>query len=143
MTKGEHKRNVLFDVYSENLKFLISNKIVSKIEFHDNNKYICPLCLDQFSKDDLNKTSSNPLTLEDSPPKSLGGSQIALTCAACNNKLGKDIDWHLSERLNELDFEERIIGAKQFGKFSLGSITVNGEILVTQMTNPNFVPMAL
>ena len=132
MTKGEHKRNVLFDIYSENLKFLISNKIVSKIEFHDNNKYICPICLDQFSENDLNKTSSNPLTLEDSPPKSLGGSQIALTCASCNNTLGKDIDWHLSERMNELDFKERIIGAKQVGKFSLGSITVNGEILVQE-----------
>jgi hypothetical protein len=128
MSTGEHKRRILFDIYSANLDFLIRNKVISKIS--SNSQYICPICLGEFSKDDLSSTSVNPLTLEDSPPKSLGGSQIALTCASCNHKLGKDIDWHLSERLKELDFNEKITGAKQIGKFILGDISVNGEIQI-------------
>jgi len=130
MSKGKLKRKILLNVYSENLAFLIKNEKISDIPFKENNKYVCPICLNHFSEDDLENTSNNPLTLEDSPPKSLGGSQIVLTCASCNNTMGRDIDWHLSERLNELDFKDRIEGSKQLGRFTLGEMTVNGEIKV-------------
>lgn len=43
--------------------------------------------------------SENPLTLEDAPPKSLGGKAHVLTCKECNNKAGQKIDYHLTERM--------------------------------------------
>jgi len=46
---------------------------------------------------------NNFLTLEDAPPKSLGGKANTLTCKKCNNEAGKKIDFHLAERMKELD----------------------------------------
>lgn len=71
------------------------------------------------------------MSLEDAPPKSLGGSQIVLTCERCNNGMGRDIDWHLTERMNEMDFYHRIAGAEMKGKFTL-DITVNGKIIIEE-----------
>ncbi|WP_394368459.1 HNH endonuclease [Adhaeribacter radiodurans] len=65
--------------------------------------YICPICLIKFSEEALSEKVKNNLTLEDAPPKSLGGSQIALTCKKCNNTCGHKVDFHLSVRLRELD----------------------------------------
>jgi hypothetical protein len=128
MSKGEKKREFLYDKFSNNLLFLKDNGIVSK----DKDDYICPICFRKFTKEDLNQEKANPLSLEDAPPKSLGGSQIALTCEKCNNGMGKDIDWHLTERLNEMDFHDRIPGAEMKGKFTLNGITVNGKIMVVE-----------
>lgn len=130
MSKGRYKRKKLFDVYSENLDFLIEHNKIKKPKLNNEQKYICPICLDPFSEDDLEATSANRLTLEDAPPKSLKGSQIALTCASCNNGMGQDIDWHLKERLNELDFKDSIEGATQMGTSTLNGITVNGQLQV-------------
>lgn len=128
MSKGDKKRELLYDKFSKNISFLKENGIVSA----DRGDYICPICLDKFTKDDLNQEKDNPLSLEDAPPKSLGGSQIVLTCERCNNGMGKDIDWHLTERLNEMDFHDRISGAEMKGKFTLSDITVNGKIIVEE-----------
>lgn len=128
MSKGEKKRELLYDKFSKNLLFLKVNNIVSD----DKVDYICPICLNNFTKEDLNQEKANPLSLEDAPPKSLGGSQIVLTCEKCNNGMGKDIDWHLTERLNELDFHDRIPGAEMKGKFTLNGITVNGKIMIEE-----------
>jgi hypothetical protein len=128
MNKGEKKRELLYDKFSKNLFFLKENGILSS----NTSDYICPICLDKFTKEDLDQKKDNPLSLEDAPPKSLGGSQIVLTCERCNNGMGKDIDWHLTERLNEMDFNDQIVGAEQKGTFSLNNITVNGKIIVEE-----------
>lgn len=130
MSKTKRRRKRLFEVYSDNLDFLVKNKIIRNPKLKEKQKYICPICLDPFSEDDLDEASENRLTLEDAPPKSLKGSQIALTCARCNNGMGQDIDWHLSERLNELDFKDRVEGAVRIGTFTLNGLTVNGEVQV-------------
>ncbi|MDD4438113.1 MAG: HNH endonuclease [Tissierellia bacterium] len=41
--------------------------------------------------------------MEDAPPKSLGGKANTLTCKTCNSKCGHEIDFHLTERLLEID----------------------------------------
>jgi len=84
MTDGEKKRKFIFDRYSENLLFLKSKNIID-IELKYDKTYICPLCLDQFSETALDQTIENPLSLEDAPPKSLGGKAKILTCKKCNN----------------------------------------------------------
>jgi len=128
---NQKKREFLYDKYSDNLFFLKQNGILPKHIEVEKGEYICPVCLDKFEKTDLNQDLKNPLTLEDAPPKSLGGSQIVLTCKRCNNGMGKDIDWHLTERLNELDFHQRKVGAEMKGKFTL-DITVYGKITVEE-----------
>jgi hypothetical protein len=51
--------------------------------------YACPCCLWIFPREAL---SAKALTLEDVPPKTLGGKELLLTCAACNNSAGTEFD---------------------------------------------------
>lgn len=129
MSRGDKKREQLFQRYSENLFFLKENKVLPDTLEIEEGDYVCPICLDIFTKEDLDQKTENPLSLEDAPPKSLGGSQIVLTCQDCNNGMGRDIDWHLTERLRELDFREQVPGAESEGRFVL-DISVNGKIVV-------------
>ena len=45
--------------------------------------YACPICQRLF---DVSAIDSGELTLEDSPPRSMGGKPIALTCKGCNSR---------------------------------------------------------
>lgn len=129
--KNEKKREALFEKYANNLSLLKVNELVEIDVPTDSSIYICPICLDPFSKEDLDqKNSKNPLSLEDAPPKSLGGSQIVLTCERCNNGLGIDIDWHLTERLKELEFKDKLVGSEQLGTFQIDGLVTNGKIIV-------------
>lgn len=87
----------MFDVYHQHLNLLKELKMTVRTE-----DYICPLCLDGFSKDDINL-----LSLEDAPQEQLGGKKIAITCKHCNNTCGHTIDFNL---INYIDIYER----KQF-----------------------------
>lgn len=95
MNRNEKKRFTIFNHFVKNINFLIENDLLKA----QKNIYRCPLCLKPHK--DLN--SVDPLTLEDAPPKSLGGKPNTLTCKSCNNTAGTKIDFHLSERLKELD----------------------------------------
>jgi len=132
MAKADSKREKLFQKFSDNLHLLVKNELVRKIELKYEKTYICPICLNQFCEDDLREKSKNRLSLEDAPPKSLKGSQIALTCKSCNNICGHQIDFHLTERMRELDFRERIEGATQQGKFKALDKAVLGGIRVLE-----------
>jgi len=117
MSKGDIRRQSIFDKYTNNLNLLIDNEILQE----ERGRYICPICLE--SHDSI-KTEGNSLTLEDAPPKSLGGKARTLTCQTCNNTCGRQIDFHLTERLRELDS----------GEFRPGTITkvlvrISGETL--------------
>src|SRR5687767_11490489 len=114
MSKGEDKRHIIFNKYKENLNFLVDNAFLNS----DKDVYICPICLKKHF--DLN--SDDPLTLEDAPPKSLGGTANTLTCKSCNNTAGYKIDFHLTERLRELDSAKFIPGTETPVK-----ITIKGE----------------
>lgn len=90
--------DTLYDEYVVNIELLRNESIIKT----ENNDYICPICLREFSKDNINK-----LSLEDAPQYSLGGRKIAITCKECNNSCGHVIDSHLVrfiERLDEIDF---------------------------------------
>jgi hypothetical protein len=51
--------------------------------------YACPICL-RISPSDAT------LTVEDVPPKSVGGRPLILTCKSCNDAAGATLDWHWS-----------------------------------------------
>jgi hypothetical protein len=48
-------------------------------------RYVCPLCGEEFSAADA---ESGQLTLEDVPPRSVGGRPLCLTCKPCNDRGG-------------------------------------------------------
>ena len=137
MTDNEKRRHSIFMHYSTHLIFLKESGIL-KIDLKFDRTYICPICLRQFSEADLDQGLKNPLTLEDAPPKSLGGKASVLTCRECNNTAGHHIDVHLTERMNELDHEAFLPGVifsaqlKNDGKISGGKVSVSetGEITI-------------
>lgn len=129
-TDGDRKRKRIFDIYSANLQLLIIEGILTDVNLKYSVTYICPICLDHFSVADLNQSLSNPLTLEDAPPKSLGGKANVLTCKSCNNKCGTDVDYHLSQQMTELDKREFRPGMEFAAEFENEGKTVQGRIKV-------------
>jgi hypothetical protein len=109
MTDNDKRRHGIFIQYSTHLAFLRDSGILD-IDLKFDRTYICPVCLRQFSEADLDQSLKNPLTLEDAPPKSLGGKASILICKECNNNAGHYIDVHLAERMNELDNEAFLPG---------------------------------
>ncbi len=97
MVVNDEKRKKFFLVYSENLK-MVTSEVKNKIGYQNDycnleeveERYICPICAKIFEKQSIfqNKKNPNPLTLEDVPPKKLGGKPILLTCKRCNNEIG-------------------------------------------------------
>ncbi len=121
MTTGDKKRQRIFEAYRDNLNLLIDNGFIKrKKDF-----YLCPLCLKPHSKID----EVDPLTLEDAPPKSLGGKANTLTCKSCNNKMGGTVDFHLAERLRELDSANFLPGTE-----TPVQIKKNGKTLQATLT---------
>src|SRR5690348_9773446 len=72
--------------------------------------YTCPCCLTGlYSRD-----SAHKLTIEDVPPKALGGRPMLLTCAQCNSSAGANFDAHADQKaiadafVRGLDVSKRI-----------------------------------
>ena len=124
MTEGELKRQKIFNIYAKNLKLLEDNGIL-ETTYSLNPTYICPICLNHFTEID---NVSNPLTLEDAPPKSLGGKSDVLTCKKCNNTCGHKIDFHLTERLRELDNQKLIPVTEIKVKVKFNEDVLNGVL---------------
>jgi len=91
MSKHRKKKEKIFDVYSQNFAFVKKHPNII-IEPEILNSYMCPLCLNQFTKVDLSDNVENPLTFEDVPPKSMGGKPKILTCKVCNSTAGYELD---------------------------------------------------
>jgi hypothetical protein len=130
MSKGQVRRKRIFDKYVGQLKIIKENKLLADFEEYEEGIYICPICLNNFSEKDLDDNSENMLTLEDAPPKSLGGNANTLTCKNCNNKCGHDIDFHLTERHIELDIKSFLPNVRSNAKLRHNGELVNGEVNV-------------
>jgi hypothetical protein len=103
MANDKQKRKALFYRFAEHLNLLKANGFLKGTTLKYDFTYICPLCLEQFSKADLEPSSPNMLTIEHAPPESAGGQGVALTCKRCNSIAGHVIDFHLTERLLEIE----------------------------------------
>lgn len=127
---SKNRKQILFEKFSGQLHLLKENNLID-IDLKYENTYICPLCLNQFSEDDLisNKTK-NYLTEEDAPPASLGGSRIALTCKKCNSECGHKIDYQLKE-LIEHEENSRFIK----GTIQRGTIEHEGKPVTVEMSS--------
>lgn len=97
ISRGKVRTQTLFDKYKTNLNFVVDNGFLDG----DKDFYICPICL----KEHKNINENDPLSLEDAPPKALGGKANTLTCTKCNNKCGVTIDNQLVKRLRQMEQE--------------------------------------
>jgi L-fucose mutarotase/ribose pyranase (RbsD/FucU family) len=81
-----------------------------------------------FNLNDLVCNQENCLTLEDIPPKSLGGKPKALTCKSCNSKSGHILDNNLLNAILDADL-------RQFSKSVKNSIklTVNDTSVIAKI----------
>jgi len=55
--------------------------------------YFCPICGNGYSEESA--LSGEQLTLEDVPPRNMGGSGLLLTCRDCNSAAGYKVDYHI------------------------------------------------
>ena len=125
--KLEEKRERMFDLFSRNLS-LVSIAPGVHPTMNMAGVYICPLCLQSFTKDALKVDSPNQLTFEDIPPKKLGGNVLTLTCKNCNNSGGHDVDVHLVNILKGIDFTSFRPNSGNPVKFKIGDGEVNGRV---------------
>lgn len=70
------------------------------------------------------------MTLEDVPPKSLGGKPTVLTCKVCNNTAGQRIDAQLFNRMFDMDKRKFVPGSKFHARFTQNGKTTQGEVTV-------------
>ncbi len=124
MSKGQDKRQAIFEKYVTNRNLLIANALIDC----DTDTYLCPICC----KPHKSINEVDPLTLEDAPPKSLGGKANTLTCKSCNNTCGHKIDFHLTERLRELDNAKFLPNTTSKVKIKIGDEIFNGQISVDE-----------
>lgn len=124
MSAGEDKRRKILDTYIRNRNLLIDNNIIAG----EKDFYLCPIDLKPHK--DLN--SVDELTLEDAPPKSLGGASHTLTCKSCNNTCGHKIDFHLVEWLKHLDSASFLPGTETPVKVKVGNEILQGELIIEE-----------
>lgn len=122
MSKGENKRQAIMNKYVANRNLLIDNALIEG----DPDTYLCPIC----TKPHKSLNEEDPLTLEDAPPKSLGGKANTLTCKSCNNTCGHKIDFHLTERLRELDSAKFLPNSSTKVRIKIGEVVFNGQISI-------------
>jgi hypothetical protein len=130
MSATDNKRRQIFNVYTQQWELLKQHNFLMGYNQKYVSNYICPICLRHFSPKDLDQSLANPLTLEDAPPKALGGKANTLTCKECNNTLGSKIDSHLSIRLNEMDQRKFLPGTEAKVKVKMGDEVVQGKVRV-------------
>lgn len=102
------RRAKLFRKYSNNLQSLKKDPSKFRIEPDINPSIVCPICTRVFIEESLEQEgeNQNPLTLEDVPPRSLGGAPTILTCKECNNTSGSKLDAQLYNALLEKDSDK-------------------------------------
>jgi len=126
MAKKKDIRFKIFDIFSKNLE-IVKNHPSIRFEPDFTDGYLCPICFDPYFKSDLDFSSPNCLTLEDVPPKSLGGNPKLLTCKNCNSICGYELDKNLFKRLEEIDARELLPTSYKTTFFSNGS-EMNGIV---------------
>lgn len=113
----------------EDIPFVTSDGV----EFRMADAYICPLCQHIYA------TAHDALTLEHVPPKSAGGKPILVTCKACNNSQGADLDVYL---MNELEISHNLSHLDtipQKSKIAFNGVEVNGQITFSKSEGFRFM----
>ena len=107
--RNAKRRQWLFDLYAANAAV--------HLEGCSGNDFYCPVCESHFDRTALN----HPVRLDIAHvyPAACGGSQVTMTCKACNSRIGYRFDSHLTN-------EKRLIDA--MGGSGLGTIDVRAKV---------------
>lgn len=108
-TRGDRRRRLLFELFSRNLQAVKQDPRVRTVPDFDEG-FICPICFKLFTRQALSKEYADHLSLEDVPPRSLGGRVSTLTCKVCNNQAGSQLENHLRKKLRADEFFEGVPG---------------------------------
>ena len=110
--------------------FRYGSKAIAKYLNDDSSLYYCPIC--GLGYPELSAISGDDLTLEDIPPKSIGGKPLLLTCRYCNSSAGHTIDAAVANKRKFEDFQNIVCGKEKgtipFVKLSLGDLHVTTSI---------------
>ena len=131
VSKNKIKRDRIFDIYSKNFDWVKEHPNI-RFEPDISDLYICPLCMSVFDRSCTSAESLTPLTLEDIPPKSLGGKPLVLTCKTCNSKAGHDLDIHLLNVLKEEALQNMNPNSKGKVVIEKDNNKMNGTIKITK-----------
>jgi hypothetical protein len=90
--------------------------------------YVCPICLTPFTVEALD---DGRLSVEDVPPKSVGGRELLLTCTRCNNTAGTKLDADAKTKEDVcLAMAGRAPRPHRI-KMMIGGMTMNGQLHAT------------
>jgi hypothetical protein len=116
---GDKKREELFNILSANLQF-VKNSPRVHLEPDIDEGIICPVCFKLYTRESLSKEYDDHLTLEDIPPKALGGTPKTLTCKVCNNWAGSQLEGHLVKKLQAEEILQGISDGRIESRFGPG-----------------------
>lgn len=117
---NKSKRDAIIEACSKQIEaipFVTSDGV----EFRMADAYICPLCQHVYA------IAHEALTLEHVPPESVGGKPILVTCKACNNRQGADLDIYL---MNELEISHNLSHLDtipQKSRIAFNGVEINGQ----------------
>lgn len=117
---NKNKRKSIIEACSKQVE-VIPFVTSDGVEYRIADAYICPLCQHVYA------IAHEALTLEHVPPESVGGKPILVTCKACNNSQGADLDAYL---MNELEISHNLNHLDTFpqkSRIAFNGIEINGQ----------------
>ncbi len=72
--------------------------------------YACPCCLRAYPRAAV---AARVLTIEDVPPRALGGRPMLLTCAECNSRSGTNFDAHAAQKATADAFLRGVVTSRK------------------------------
>jgi hypothetical protein len=91
--------------------------------------YACPVCLVVYPQAAV---TARVLTIEDVPPKALGGRPMLLTCVRCNSSAGTNLDAHAAQKAIADAFVRGIITPKVRATSYIDGIPLRGTAQSTE-----------
>lgn len=133
-SRNHLRRKKIFELYSQN--FHLTKRHIENFQERPGFEvaFVCPICLRLFNEEGLDQKYTDALTLEDVPPKSLGGKPIILTCKICNNSSGHRLDGQLLKQRHVNSFLQKEHHSKVHALINFknsirnsGTITIDAE----------------
>jgi hypothetical protein len=133
VTKQETKRERWFRDGADSFRrVMVQRRDTQRLAEYEG-KYPCPLCLDPFL---IEAITDGHLTVEHVPPKSVGGAELLLTCAQCNNESGTAFDAEPGKVDLLRSLAQGTHNSAVTAQFTVDRATVNGELFIAGADQP-------